>query len=119
MGNPFAEELRFVLKACVGEENFVDMFPNRSKTIVRRGRRIFAVSYKTPAGLRPCQVGQIQATKAYKWTPMPQCHAISRNCPALPGGWRTGICDHPVLPGFSAKTNGRLWGPEMGEVALP
>jgi len=29
-GDPVAEDLRFVVKAVVGEENFVDMFPNRS-----------------------------------------------------------------------------------------
>lgn len=29
-GDPIAEDLRFVVKAAVGEENFVDMQPNRS-----------------------------------------------------------------------------------------
>ncbi len=29
-GDPVAEELRYVVKAVVGEENFVDMTPNRS-----------------------------------------------------------------------------------------
>jgi len=29
-GDPIAEDLRYVVKAVVGEENFVDMQPNRS-----------------------------------------------------------------------------------------
>jgi Fe-S oxidoreductase len=29
-GDPIAEDLRFTLKAVVGEENFIDMTPNRS-----------------------------------------------------------------------------------------
>ena len=29
-GLPVAEDLRFVVKAVVGEENFIDMYPNRS-----------------------------------------------------------------------------------------
>jgi hypothetical protein len=30
-GDPIAEDLRYVVKAVVGEENFIDMQPNRSK----------------------------------------------------------------------------------------
>ena len=30
-GEPVADDLRFVVKSLVGEENFVDMAPNRSK----------------------------------------------------------------------------------------
>ena len=29
-GDPIAEDLRFVVKSIVGEENFIDMEPNRS-----------------------------------------------------------------------------------------
>jgi hypothetical protein len=29
-GDPVAEDLRFVVKKVVGEENFIDMYPNRS-----------------------------------------------------------------------------------------
>ncbi len=29
-GDPIAEDLRFVVKSVVGEENFIDMQPNRS-----------------------------------------------------------------------------------------
>jgi Fe-S oxidoreductase len=29
-GDPVAEDLRYVVKAVVGEENFIDMHPNRS-----------------------------------------------------------------------------------------
>ena len=29
-GDPIAEDLRFVVKSVVGEENFIDMTPNRS-----------------------------------------------------------------------------------------
>ncbi|MCF8044663.1 MAG: hypothetical protein K9J83_02290, partial [Desulfarculaceae bacterium] len=30
LGDPVAEDLRYVVKAVVGEENFIDMTPNRS-----------------------------------------------------------------------------------------
>ncbi len=30
LGEPIAEDLRFVLKSVVGEENFVEMYPNKS-----------------------------------------------------------------------------------------
>jgi hypothetical protein len=30
MGDPVAEDMRYVVKAVVGEENFIDMTPNRS-----------------------------------------------------------------------------------------
>jgi Fe-S oxidoreductase len=30
LGDPIAEDLRFVIKKCAGEENFVDMHPNKS-----------------------------------------------------------------------------------------
>ncbi|KPJ65834.1 MAG: CoB--CoM heterodisulfide reductase [Syntrophobacter sp. DG_60] len=30
LGDPIAEDLRFVIKQCVGKENFIDMYPNKS-----------------------------------------------------------------------------------------
>jgi Fe-S oxidoreductase len=30
LGDPIAEDLRFIVKTMVGDENFVDMTPNRS-----------------------------------------------------------------------------------------
>ncbi|MGO9612734.1 MAG: heterodisulfide reductase-related iron-sulfur binding cluster [Dissulfurispiraceae bacterium] len=30
LGNSAADDLRFIIKACAGEENFVDMWPNKS-----------------------------------------------------------------------------------------
>jgi hypothetical protein len=29
-GDVYADDLRFVVKACVGEDNFIDMTPNKS-----------------------------------------------------------------------------------------
>jgi hypothetical protein len=36
-GDPMAEDLRYVTKAVVGEENFVDMTPNRSNNYCKTG----------------------------------------------------------------------------------
>ncbi len=40
-GDPIAEDLRYVVKAVVGEENFVDMQPNRSNNYCCGGGEAF------------------------------------------------------------------------------
>jgi len=77
-GDPVADDLRFVVKAVVGEENFIDMQPNRSQNYCCGGgggalqggfpdlRRTY--------GLRKHQ--QIMATGAsYCITPCHNCHS--------------------------------------------
>jgi Fe-S oxidoreductase len=53
-GDPVAEDLRYVVKAVVGEENFIDMHPNRSNNfLLRRRRRLPAVGvYRRAAQIR-------------------------------------------------------------------
>jgi Fe-S oxidoreductase len=125
MGNPFAEELRFVLKACVGEENFVDMFPNRSNNYCCGGGGGFLQSGYKDARLAygKAKVGQILATKAdYVVTPCHNCHAqIEELSEHYQGGWRTVhlwtiLC---LSLGVLGENERAYLGPELAEVALP
>jgi hypothetical protein len=50
LGDPVAEDLRYVMKAAVGEENFIDMIPNRSNNYCCGGGGGFSASrFPTPA----------------------------------------------------------------------
>ncbi|VTR67812.1 conserved hypothetical protein [Desulfosarcina cetonica] len=73
-----AEDLRFVVKAAVGEENFVDMYPNRSNNFCCGGGGGFLQS-GFPDERRAygkLKTDQILATKApYCITPCHNCHA--------------------------------------------
>jgi Fe-S oxidoreductase len=77
-GDPVAEDLRFVVKAVVGEENFVDMFPNRSNNYCCGGGGGFLQS-GLPEARRAygrLKFEQIMATGAqYCITPCHNCHA--------------------------------------------
>ena len=77
-GDPLAEDLRFVVKACVGEENFVEIYPNRSNNYccgggggnLQSGYKEERLQYGLLKDL------QIKATKApYVITPCHNCHA--------------------------------------------
>ncbi len=125
MGDPFAEELRFVVKACVGEENFVDMFPNRSNNYCCGGGGGFLQSGYKEARLAYGRVkaGQIKATRAqYVITPCHNCHAqIEELSEHYQGGWHTVnlwtiLCLSLGLLGENERT---YLGPELAEVWLP
>jgi Fe-S oxidoreductase len=75
MGMAFAEDLRFVVRRCVGEEHFVDMIPNGVNNYCY-GR---------------VKARQILATGAqYVVTPCHNCHAqIEDLSEAYEGGWHT------------------------------
>ncbi len=77
-GDPVAEDLRYVVKAVVGEENFVDMYPNRSNNFCCGGGGGFLQS-GFPDERRAygkLKADQILATKAdYAITPCHNCHA--------------------------------------------
>ena len=45
-GDPIAEDLRFVVKTVVGEENFIDMQPNRSNNFCCGGGGFLQSGYK-------------------------------------------------------------------------
>ncbi|RJP95306.1 MAG: (Fe-S)-binding protein [Desulfobacteraceae bacterium] len=77
-GDEMADELRFVLTACVGEENFIDMMPNKSNNYCcGGGGGYLQAGYKEERlryGLLKHQ--QIDATGApYVVTPCHNCHA--------------------------------------------
>ena len=77
-GDPVAEDLRFVVKSVVGEENFIDMTPNRSNNFCCGGgggylQSGFAEQRREYGRLK---AEQILSTKAdYCITPCHNCHA--------------------------------------------
>src|SRR5210317_1160940 len=77
-GEPMAEDLRFVTKAVVGEENFIDMTPNRSNNYCCVGGGGF-LQNGLPDQRRAfgkVKFDQIMATGAtYCITPCHNCHA--------------------------------------------
>jgi Fe-S oxidoreductase len=77
-GDPVAEDLRYVAKAVVGEENFVEMYPNRSNNYCCGGGGGFLQS-GFPEERREygkLKADQILATGAqYCITPCHNCHA--------------------------------------------
>ena len=77
-GDPVAEDMRFVVKSMVGEENFIDMNPNRSNNYCCGGGGGFLQSGFPDArryyGKR--KFDQIMETGAdYCLTPCHNCHA--------------------------------------------
>ena len=77
-GDPMAEDLRFVTKAVVGEENFIDMTPNRSNNYCCGGGGGFLQSGYKEARLEfgRSKDNQIQNTKAdYCIAGCHNCHA--------------------------------------------
>jgi Fe-S oxidoreductase len=78
LGDPIAEELRFVARACVGEENLIDMTPNRSNNFCCGGGGGFLQS-GLPEARRyygRLKFEQIQQTGAdYCITPCHNCHS--------------------------------------------
>jgi len=73
-----AEDLRFVLKTAVGEENFIDMSPNRSNNYCCGGGGGFLQAGFPEArrSFGSIKLKQIKATGAtYCVTPCHNCHA--------------------------------------------
>lgn len=78
LGDPVAEDLRFVVKSVVGEENFVEMHPNRSNNFCCGGGGGFLQSGFPEARRHYGQLKfrQIQETGAeYCITPCHNCHS--------------------------------------------
>jgi Fe-S oxidoreductase len=78
LGDPIAEELRYVIKTVVGEENYIDMYPNRSNNFCCGGGGGFLQSgyqeQRREYGRK--KLNQILATGAnYCITPCHNCHA--------------------------------------------
>jgi Fe-S oxidoreductase len=77
-GDPIAEDLRFVVKSVVGEENFIDMTPNRSNNFCCGGGGGFLQSGFKEARLKYGRLKdqQIQTTGAdYCIAGCHNCHA--------------------------------------------
>ncbi len=77
-GNPLAEDLRFVIKACVGEENFSDMAPNYSNNYCCGGGGGYLQAGYNVERRKYGEIkyNQIKATGAeYVVTPCHNCHA--------------------------------------------
>ena len=78
MGDPVAEDMRYVVRAVVGEENFVDMTPNRSNNYCCGGGGGF-LQNGLPDQRRAfgkLKFDQIMSTGAtYCITPCHNCHA--------------------------------------------
>jgi len=77
-GDPLADDLRFVIKSCVGEENFVDVYPNKSNNYCCGGGGGFLQSGYTEQRLKygKMKFDQVMATRAkYVAVPCHNCHA--------------------------------------------
>ncbi len=90
-GDPMAEDLRYVTKAVVGEENFVDMTPNRSNNYCCGGGGGFLQNGMPEArrAFGKLKADQIMDTGAtYCITPCHNCHAqIHDLSEHYEGGW--------------------------------
>ena len=77
-GDPVADDLRFVVKSVVGEENFIDMTPNKSNNYCCGGGGGYLQSGYAEARHEygTVKLNQILATGAdYCITPCHNCHA--------------------------------------------
>jgi Fe-S oxidoreductase len=124
-GDPVAEDLRYVVKAVVGEENFIDMTPNRSNNYCCGGGGGFLQAGLTEArrAYGKCKADQIMATGAqYAITPCHNCHSQIHDLSEFyAGGWHTVhlwtlICLSLGILGENERT---YLGPDLAEVNMP
>jgi len=122
LGDPVAEDLRYVVKSVVGEENFVDMTPNRSNNYCCGGGGGFLQSGLPEArrGYGKMKADQIIATGAhYAITPCHNCHAQIHDLSEFyEGGWHsvhlwTLIC---LSMGILGENERAYLGPDLAEV---
>jgi len=77
-GDPLADDLRFIIKSCVGEENFIDVYPNKSNNYCCGGGGGYLQSGYTEQRLKygKLKFDQIMVTGAkYVAVPCHNCHA--------------------------------------------
>lgn len=93
LGDPVAEDLRFVTKAVVGEENFIEMHPNRSSNYCCGGgggalQSGYAAERRAYGKFK---AQQILATGAdYVITPCHNCHSQIHDLRSVyNGAWHT------------------------------
>jgi len=123
-GDPIAEDLRFVVKTVVGEENFIDMTPNRSNNYCCGGGGGFLQSGLKESRLEFGRLkdSQIQATGAsYCVAGCHNCHAqIHELSEHYGGGYQvvhlwTIIC---FALGILGENGREYLGPDLKEVAV-
>lgn len=124
-GDELAEDLRFVVKSCVGEENFVDMVPNRSNNYCCGGGGGYLQSGYNEARLKYGEIkkDQILATRAdYCVTPCHNCHdQIHKLAEHYEADYHT-IHLWTLIAlslGVLAETERTYLGPDLSEVNLP
>jgi Fe-S oxidoreductase len=120
-----AEDLRFVVKAVVGEENFIDMTPNRSNNYCCGGGGGFLQSGMPEArrDYGKLKFDQIKATGAqYAITPCHNCHSqIHDLAEHFEGGYHTVhlwtlIC---LSLGILGENERAYLGEDLAEVLMP
>jgi Fe-S oxidoreductase len=124
-GDPLADDLRFVIKSCVGENNFVDTYPNKSNNYCCGGGGGYLQSGYNEARRKygKLKFDQIMATGAtYVAVPCHNCHAqIHDLSEYYEGGFH--VMHLWTLIAFSlgilAENERTYLGPELLEVNLP
>ena len=124
-GDPVAEDMRFVVRTVVGEENFVDMTPNRSNNFCCGGGGGFLQSGYTEARREYGRVkyDQIKATGArYCIAPCHNCHSQIHDLNEhYDGGFQTVhlwtiLC---LAMGILGENERTYLGPDLAEVNMP
>lgn len=123
-GDPVAEDLRYVVKTVVGEENFIDMQPNFSNNYCCGGGGGFLQSghYEARRNFGRIKKDQILETgAAYCISPCHNCHAqIHDLSDHYHGGWHTVhlwtiIC---LAMGILGENERVYLGPDLAKVGL-
>lgn len=124
LGDPLAEDLRFVTKAVVGEENFIEMHPNKSNNYCCGGGGGYLQSGFTEERRKygKFKFDQIAATGAdYCITPCHNCHSQIHDIGEFYGGhyhathlW-TLIC---LSMGMLGENEREYLDPKLAEVGL-
>jgi Fe-S oxidoreductase len=124
-GDPLADELRFVVKTLVGEENFIDTVPNRSNNYCCGGGGGSLQNGYKDARFHYGRLKheQIMMTGApYVVTPCHNCHAqIHELSEHFNGGYRT-LHLWTIIAlslGILAENERAYLGPDLMEVNLP
>jgi Fe-S oxidoreductase len=124
-GDAGADDLRFVVKKVVGEENFVDMTPNKSNNYCCGGGGGYLQAGRPEERRKYGKIkfDQIQETGAdYAITPCHNCHSQVHDLQAHFGGkfhtlhlW-TLIC---LSLGILGENERKYLGPELQAVLVP
>ncbi len=123
-GDAYAEDLRFVTKAVVGEENFIDMTPNRSNNYCcgGGGGALQAGYADSRRAFGKLKFDQIAATgAAYCIAPCHNCHSQIHDIGEhFQGGYHTVhlwtlIC---LAMGILGENERSYLGPDLAEIGL-